>query len=83
MMVQAVCLPSSWKMLVIPIFLPIIPFIVLRFMPRIGYRGHPADESGIQSLFATDLFLCFQYVVKTIEAEVPVVNKPRRACLYV
>jgi len=52
-------------------------------MPRIGYRGHPADESGIQSLFATDLFLCFQYVVKTLEAEVPVVNKPRRACLYV
>jgi len=43
-------------------------------MPRIGYRGHPADESGIQSLFATDLFLCFQYVVKTIEAEVPVVT---------
>jgi hypothetical protein len=83
MMVQAVCLPSSWKMLVIPIFLPIIPFIVLRFMPRKGYRGHPADESGIQSLFATDLFLCFQIVVKTIEAEVPVVNKPRRACLYV
>jgi hypothetical protein len=56
---------------------------VLRFMPRIGYRGHPADESGIQSLFATDLFLCFQIVFRTIEAEVPVVNKPRRACLYV
>jgi hypothetical protein len=52
-------------------------------MPRKGYRGHPADESGIQSLFATDLFLCFQFVVTTIEAEVPVVNKPRRACLYV
>jgi hypothetical protein len=52
-------------------------------MPRIGYRGHPADESGIQSLFATDLFLCFQIVFRTIEAEVPVVNKPRRACLYV
>jgi len=52
-------------------------------MPRKGYRGHPADESGIQSLFATDLFLCFQYVVITLEAEVPVVNKPRRACLYV
>jgi len=52
-------------------------------MPRIGYRGHPADESGIQSLFATDLFLCFQFVFKTLEGEVPVVNKPRRACLYV
>jgi hypothetical protein len=28
MMVQAVCFPSAAKMLVIPIFLPIIPFIV-------------------------------------------------------
>ena len=34
MMVQAVCFPSGVKMLVIPIFFPIIPFIYLRFLPR-------------------------------------------------
>jgi hypothetical protein len=34
MMVQAVCLPSELKMLVIPIFLPMIPFIVFGLCPR-------------------------------------------------
>jgi hypothetical protein len=36
---------------------------------------------GIQSLFATDLFHCFPAIQR--EEEVPAVNKPRRACLYV
>jgi hypothetical protein len=40
MMVQAVCLPSGLKMLVIPIFFPIIPFIVVQFAPH-GSRDNP------------------------------------------
>src|SRR6185436_7006386 len=40
MMVQAVCLPVGSKMLVIPIFFPIIPFIFVQFMPA-GLLGQP------------------------------------------
>jgi hypothetical protein len=58
MIVQAVCLPEGSKMLVIPIFFPIIPFIVLQFMPA-GLLGHAMVRdirTGRQSPFATDLF---------------------------
>src|SRR5437868_13305116 len=41
MIVQAVCLPEGSKTLVIPIFFPIIPFIVLQFMPA-ELLGHAA-----------------------------------------
>jgi hypothetical protein len=35
----------------------------------------------IQSLFSTDLFRCFSR--QGGKEEVPIANKPRRACLYV
>src|SRR6476660_3251607 len=41
MMVQAVWRPAASKMEVIPIFLPMIPFIYLRFIPQ-GCTRHPA-----------------------------------------
>jgi hypothetical protein len=57
MMVQEVCFPSGLKMLVIPIFLPIIPFIVVQFVPSQVEETVMMESSGLQSPFATDLFL--------------------------
>src|SRR5512138_424474 len=61
MMVQAVCLPVGSKMLVIPIFFPIIPFIFLTVFPRKVVQDRPAycKKIGLQSWFITDLFLFF------------------------
>jgi hypothetical protein len=39
MIVQAVCLPEGSKILVIPIFFPIIPFMDVQFAPA-GLLGH-------------------------------------------
>lgn len=44
MMVQAVCLPSWLKTLVMPIFLPMIPFINVLFAPP-GLRDNPFTGS--------------------------------------
>jgi hypothetical protein len=48
--------------------------------------GHPPMKQ-IQSLFAADLFLCCKvfsaFAYSVTHSEVPAVNKPRRACLYV
>src|SRR5689334_15122806 len=59
MIVQACCLPSGVKMLVIPIFFPIIPFIVFAVCAQQVVEDIP-PTCGIQSLFANDLFLCFR-----------------------
>jgi hypothetical protein len=49
-------------------------------MPRKVVEDRPDDVRSLQSLFATDLFRCFPNLSGE---EVPAVNKPRRACLYV
>ena len=83
MMVQAVCLPSAGlKMLVIPIFLPIIPFIVNRFMPREVVRtvSHSAPvcrkPERLQSQFAADLFLFSPSLAKVINTLAGLVPLP-------
>jgi hypothetical protein len=50
-------------------------------MPRLVIKDISSDDPEIQSLFAPDLFFCFSLLQGT--SEVPEVNKPRRACLYV
>jgi len=61
-------------MLVIPIFFPMIPFILYRFVP--GRVVEDRQERRCTIVFnpslATDLFFGFPLA----EAEVPVVNKP-------
>jgi hypothetical protein len=74
MIVQAVCLPEGSKILVIPIFFPIIPFMFVSLCLKVigtffavSVDGLPPDLSKSQSPFAADLFLY---------GEVPAVNKP-------
>lgn len=69
-------------MLVMPTFLPIIPFIVFAVFAPQGYKGHHADEHDSIPVCHRP-FLLFSFPPCGIEGEVPAVNKPRRACLYV
>ena len=76
MTVQGVCFPSGPKMLVIPIFLPIIPFIVFNFCPFSVKWTVRYDLASIPVCYRPFPF------AQTTGPEVPIVNKPRRACLY-
>src|SRR5258708_30417694 len=86
MIVQAVCLPSGLKMLVIPIFLPIMPFISF-LIYAIGYEDslrltilvyYSIDlETSIHRLQPTfSLRLHLPALRGSVKPEVPVVNKP-------
>jgi hypothetical protein len=79
-MVQAVCLPLGSKMLVIPIFLPMIPFICFAvFSPQGCARQTHWYSWVFNPGLSSDLF-----PNRSIKSgEVPATNKPRRACLYV
>lgn len=68
-------------MLVMPTFLPIIPFIVFAVFAPQGYKGHHADEHDSIPVCHRP-FPLFSPRMRN-EEEVPAVNKPRRACLYV
>jgi hypothetical protein len=81
MIVTAVCLPSGLKMLVIPIFFPIIPFISL-IVYTIGYETEPRHtdrfpRSGIdlqlQSLVCSRpfLFVFLRLPPKSSETQIP------------
>jgi hypothetical protein len=75
MIVQAVCLPEGSKTLVIPIFLPIIPFIVYclclqDYWDSIGlaYTSYwPVMAKGFNPRLLPTFSFC---------SEVPAVNKP-------
>src|SRR5579875_2963131 len=58
-MVQAVCLPEGSKMLVIPIFFPIIPFIFLTVFPRKVVQDSTHGTWVFNPGSSPDLFLCF------------------------
>src|SRR5215213_3333467 len=55
-MVQAVCLPFGSKMLVIPIFLPMIPFIFLTVFPRKVIQDIPIGIWVFNPGSSSDLF---------------------------
>src|SRR5438309_2818106 len=60
MIVQAVCRPFGSKTEVIPIFLPIIPFMLLTVETRKVIQDK-RRKGRFQSWFITDLFLSFLF----------------------
>ena len=89
---DGVCLPSGLKTLVIPIFLPIIPFISFKVY-TIGYETEHRHTAGIPALvtalYAASIYYfnpCLQPTFsfrlpssalrRSRKPEVPAVNKP-------
>jgi len=60
-----------------------IPFIFLTVYPRKVVQDRPIGTMGLQSWFINRPFPLFRQALYAFEWEVPVTNKPRRACLYV